>query len=1601
MAQVTSHSGTLPSAEFDKQEHYIHEVLEQLPKTQVLQQFADTYLHSVSWRVMQMYAHTELCEFVKERFAFFQEALREGGKFRIYQPRSNSKTVLEVVHTDRAYLLITLETMIRDVGTRITFKLHPIVGVTVNEDNEPTSVFPGTADNKRISCVYIELDRLGDAELLETLHTRTKLHIDAVRSVGLHKVAIIEKMLELKEPISQISVSLPEPKEEWLDLLDWLINLNFHFLGYIAFPTLEGEKTQPIPDSGLGIFSNEYLQDHGKGLLDILSAHVWRNRENRYPFVMDTIKFASPVQRFENLMRLSLKVAKDGETPVEHMFFGLLRRSSLQVKNRDTPLIHLKMKHIFEVHNMLPDSYDYNEVIRIFSAIPKFELFRTQADDLRRIVEDLLSITDPNEIHCFSYPMPDHKSIRLILVIPPDLFTRTNTARIIEYLKSQAPHCDSEVITVRGVDSCRLHIYFDLLGSDAWRPNPDQMARDIGDLVKSWEGQVRYALNQHYPNGLGEQLYERYLPFMPKHYRARAQPDEVLRDIGFLERLGQEDGIQFDLSPFEAPGSGISGKASLIYIYSRDKIDLINIMPVLQNIGLYVLDQLTARIGGREQTVGYVQTFRVQDSYRKPLDVKRYKVLLHDLLVAFFNGRTENDGLNALTLLSDLDWRAINVLMLYRNLYLQLRASYTRSKINAVLRAHPHHARRLFEFFEAKFSMAPEFGDLDYRKSVLIPRLRQEFLDSLRAVEAVADDVILRRMFQLIDHTLRTNFYIPKSSSDTFISIKLESQQMENMPVPVPYREMYVHDVGMEGTHLRFGPVARGGLRWSDRLDDFRTEILGLVKTQQTKNVVIVPVGSKGGFVVKKKNLTTREEAAAESQKQYRKFISGLLDITDNMDTNRQARHPSHVIPYDNLDPYLVVAADKGTATFSDTANEISEKYGFWLGDGFASGGSIGYDHKKEGITARGAWECVKLHFKEMGKDIQTEATTVIGIGDMAGDVFGNGMLRSKALQLRAAFNHIHIFLDPNPEPEASWEERKRLFELPRSTWKDYNPSLISAGGGVFDRKAKEIALSSQVKTMLGVQDDVLNGEEMVQAILRMRVELFWFGGIGTYIKAATETNLEVGDQANDAVRIDVNECGAQVIGEGANLGLTQVGRIEFDKMGRRLNTDAIDNSAGVNMSDYEVNIKILLQQLLQQGQLASREERNELLRNATDEVAELVLANNRGQHRLLSMDVVRSCQNFRIFKHLVRFLIVEKGLDDRSEYIPTRGELERMEEATEPIPRPILSILQAYVKMWVFNSISASEMLNDTYLEATYREYFPQTLRDRFGEQITHHPLKREIIGTQLTNRMVNQAGCTFFFRLQQLTGKSIPEMAVAYLIFDESLDGAEFRDTVLDAEGVEEQDKYLALLELEGVLQLLTRNLLQVSGKTPSFAMVETYRKLLGTLREHLENSAGLDRDIKAWQACGFAPDFAKKITIMGQCGIAPDVIYLHEQENLEVAEALHLTLQANQIFNFDWLKEATQAIHLESDWELSHQDILLQNIDSHKLQLMRFLIQNHSGNNFSQLSGEALLSPIRQKSGVALTNYFQTIQQLKGGIPINLTSLAVAINRLNLFL
>ncbi|HEY7699473.1 MAG TPA: NAD-glutamate dehydrogenase domain-containing protein, partial [Vicinamibacteria bacterium] len=944
-----------------------------------------------------------------------------------------------------------------------------------------------------------------------------------------------------------------------------------------------------------------------------------------------------------------------------------------------------------------------------------------------------------------------------------------------------------------------LAFYFDLDRLD--HPIDEETAkRIVEDLVTTWEDSVARALTEHFGERQGRELFNRWVTPETRIgiYRESTPPSEVPLDIEHLEAL--EDRLEVGVTPRSAEHVSIS-------LYSVQTLGFVETLATLRNVGLHVVGEIHIPIRKPDGQNVHLYRYEIEDSPDRIASVVEGSSRLADALRALGERRATDGALNAIILTAGLTWRQVEVLRTLRNHLQQIRPHYSLDTVNGVILQNAEVAKALFRAFESRFDPAVSSREDAMR------RAQEELGQALDAVRNLMDDEVLRALANLISSSLRTNFY--QRPERPVISIKIESGKVEGMPSPKPLFEIYVHSPRLEGVHLRGGKVARGGIRWSDRHDDFRIEILGLMKTQMVKNAIIVPVGAKGGFVLKGE-LPPRPALDAYLVDRYREFISGLLDVTDNIADGRVV-HPPDVVLHDGDDPYFVVAADKGTAHLSDTANAVSKHYGFWLGDAFASGGSVGYDHKKVGITARGAWECIKQHFQNLGIDVEREPFTCVGIGDMAGDVFGNGMLLSRKTRLVAAFNHVHIFIDPAPDPERSFVERERLFHLPRSSWRDYQASLISKGGGVFDRSAKSIPVSPEAKALLRIESEKVSGEEMIRRILTAPVDLLYNGGIGTYVKGSTEEHVAVGDRTNDRVRVDAKDLRARVVGEGGNLGFTQRGRLEFWAQGGQLNTDAIDNSGGVDMSDHEVNIKILMGVLVKKRELTARE-RDSVFMEMTEDVARLVLADNAAQALALTLDGRRSAERYEDFVDLVYELITDGVMDRLGNDVPSRKELLESETRPRGLPRPLLALVLSHVKIWAFSRILESDFPESEFGPPLLTGYFPERLH-RFSKHFGEHRLKREIIATGAANHVVNHAGVDFLSRMTKESGGPAGDVVRTYMECSRSEKARERREAIL-ASGKSASEIQTALLELEGTLEAAVRAVLAGNASEPASA-------------------------------------------------------------------------------------------------------------------------------------------------------------------------------------
>ncbi|MFH8790791.1 NAD-glutamate dehydrogenase [Streptomyces roseoverticillatus] len=1322
-----------------------------------------------------------------------------------------SHSVVEVVTDDMPFLVDSVTNELSRQGRGIHVVIHPQMVVRRDVTGRLLEVLGSSCDAHGAgkdavlphdavteSWIHVEIDRETDRGDLK------QIAADLVRVLSDVREAV-EDWSKMRDAALRIADALPEepaPADvpgsettEARELLRWLAADHFTFLGYREYELTkistdggEEDVLSAVPGTGLGILRSDpshHDEDHhgphshlprpASPSFNRLPADARAKAREHRRLVLTKANSRATVHRPSYLDYVGVKkFDADGNVTGERRFLGLFSSAAYTESVRRVPVIRRKVQQVLADAGFTPDSHDGRDLLQILETYPRDELFQISADQLRSIATSVLYLQERRRLRLYLRQEEYGRYYSALVYLPRDRYTTGVRLRLIDILKEELGGTSVD-FTAWNTESVLSRLHFvirvapgatlpDLTDADA-----DRIEARLVEAARSWADGFAETLTAEVGEERAAELLRRYGQAFPEGYKADHNPRAAVADLGHLEKLTTAGGDRdFELSLYEPVGAAPGERRFKIY-RTGEPVSLSAVLPVLQRLGVEVVDERPYELRCSDRTTAWIYDFGLRMPERIEGDDARAR--FQEAFAAVWTGAAENDNFNNLVLRAGLDWRQAMVLRAYAKYLRQAAWPFSQAYMEDTLSNNVHTTRLLVNLFEARMSPA-----LQRAGNELIDGLMEELDGALDQVASLDEDRILRAFLTVIKATLRTNHFQRDADGRPrpYLSVKLDPQAIPELPAPRPAFEIWVYSPRVEGVHLRFGKVARGGLRWSDRREDFRTEILGLVKAQMVKNTVIVPVGAKGGFVGKRlpDPSVDRDAWLAEGIASYKTFISGLLDITDNM-VGGEVVPPKDVVRHDEDDTYLVVAADKGTATFSDIANEVAQSYGFWLGDAFASGGSAGYDHKGMGITARGAWESVKRHFGELGHNTQTEDFTVVGVGDMSGDVFGNGMLLSEHIRLVAAFDHRHIFLDPTPDAAVSYAERRRLFELPRSSWADYNKELLSAGGGIHPRSAKSIPVNAHVRAALGIEAGVtkMTPAELMKAILRSPVDLLWNGGIGTYVKASTESHADVGDKANDAIRVDGQDLRVKVVGEGGNLGLTQLGRIEFASAGGRINTDAIDNSAGVDTSDHEVNIKILLNALVIDGDMTVKQ-RNKLLAEMTDEVGELVLRNNYAQNVALANAVAQAPSLLHAHQRIMRRLGRDGHLDRALEFLPTDRQIRERLSAGRGLTQPELAVLLAYIKITAAEELLATGLPDDPYLERLLHAYFPQPLTTGYLEQVDGHALRREIITTVLVNDTVNSGGSTFLHRLREETGASLEEIvraqAAARAIFE-----------------------------------------------------------------------------------------------------------------------------------------------------------------------------------------------------------------------------------------
>ncbi len=1445
------------------------------------------------------------------------------------------RDILEVVTADKAFLVDSVMGEINEAGVDVLAMFHPIV--TLERDEKGRRSPKGSPVRESFIQVHLEPMNEGSRARVLAGVRATLADVDVAVSDYPDMLARMDQAID--ELASARTAASREVMEEAIAFLRWLRDDRFAFLG---------SRVYEFATDASGVLMREepvILEETGRGVLRDPLRHVLKRGSEPAvltPQIQEFIREPSPliVAKSNMRSRVHRRVYKDyvgvkryradGEVIGETRFVGLFTAEAYYAPAHDVPLIRSKVKHVLERANRQPMSHSHKLLKNIIQTYPRDELFQTEEDELLEICLGMLHLLDRPRPRLFIRRDRFDRYVSAFVFVPRDRYNSELREQIGELLATAFEGRVSAFYPAFS-DGPLARVHFIIGRDEDCGPLPDAalLEQRISNLARTWTDDFVRVSRRSAPAALKPVLHH-YEDAFSVAYRDEFMPEEAVHDVAAIESIEPSLGVTA-----RAYRTQIDGDDILRFkLYKRgDPAPLSDVMPTLEAMGMHVIAEAPYHVrpkhGDDGENDAWIHDFEMRSTFGA-IDWSVAKAAFEEAFLAIWARRCEDDRFNTLILQLGVPWRDVTFLRACARFRLQTGLDPSQDVQEEAMIEHPEVVRLLLELRRVRFD--PDFdGDVGAREAAQA-ELDEKLIATLDAVESLDYDRVLRRIWRLIHAVKRTNFYQTDDAGEppAHVSLKIASREVEELPEPKPFREVFVSAPHVEGVHLRFGPVARGGLRWSDRRTDFRTEVLGLVKAQQVKNAVIVPTGAKGGFFPKAlPRGGAREEVLAEAIRAYKTFIRGLLDITDNI-VEETLEPPPRVVRWDEDDPYLVVAADKGTASFSDIANGVAADYGFWLGDAFASGGSAGYDHKKMGITARGAWVAVQRHFREMGKDIQTEPFTVIGVGDMSGDVFGNGMLLSKKIRLLAAFDHRDIFIDPDPgDPETLWNERKRMFDLPRSTWRDYDASLISKGGGVFSRSQKSIALTPEIKALTGLGGAAVSPNELIAAILKIEAELLWFGGIGTYIRAPGEQDWQVGDKANDAIRIDAEALNAKVIGEGANLGVTQAGRIALARRGVRVNADFIDNAGGVDSSDHEVNIKILVNQRVRSGAM-TLEERNRLLAEMTEDVSAHVLQNNYDQTLAISVAESDAAVDLDAYERLIERLEGRGQLDRDVEELPSAEEFRELKEHGLGLTRPEISVLISYAKISLFDRIRESSVVDDPHFEASLKEYFPPALSG-YEAEMRGHRLRRELVATLLANDMVNIGGATFAHRARESTGGDTNAVARAFeaarVIFD-------FGAIIKRIHALDNQAPFAVQRELYSeVIRLLRRQTYWLVRRGRGFEQA-TPRPLdltINAYRPGVEELRGYALDVISEYECdrvrartaelieaGAPEDLAADVAGLRPLTASSDVIDLAERRGWPLRAAARLYHAFGARFRFDELRSVGGELSSSLHWD-----------------------------------------------------------------------------------
>ncbi|HEY2527163.1 MAG TPA: NAD-glutamate dehydrogenase [Xanthobacteraceae bacterium] len=1470
---------------------------------------------------LERYAPEQLAAAAARSWSLFAERKPGTAKVRFeLAAMTRGVSVLEILNDDMPFLVDSVLGELNQRNLAIRLLVHPVFVVERDAAGRLLRLnLARKGDSPRESFIHIHVDDMEDeaqrADVVGAI-------VDVLADVRVSVQDWQPMLARARETIADLRAyppPLPAPEiAEAIEFLEWIVTDNFTFLGARDYAFTDSEEVlEPVFETGLGLLRSREMRLLRGGRLVTITPEICQFlREPRLLIVAKTA-MRSRVHRRAYLDYVGIKhFDRNGALVGERRFCGLFTSTAYTRSTRAIPYLRRKVDSVIRRAGFEPSSHSGKALVNVLETYPRDELFQIDEDTLYHFALAILQLGERPRVRVLPRPDRFGRFVSVLVYVPRERFDSEIRAKIGDYLATTYQGRVSAFYPFFP-EGPLARVYFVIGRSAGEMPHPDRASLDraVEEIVRTWVDRLDEALAASADAAKARAQFARYRRAFSVDYREVYAPAAAVADIRVIEGLAPDRplGVEF----YRDAATSATNAGLKVFSHNRP-IPLSERVPVLENMGFRVVDERTYHIEPQGTADIWFHDMTLESASGQDFDLAALKERLKACFLVVMGGKAESDGYNALVLAAGLMWRDVALIRTMSRFLRQLRVAYSQDYMWTTLRKHAGITTQIVDLFHARFDPRHDASPTERaaRQAAIASAIEQ----GLQAVESLDEDRILRHFVNAVEAAVRTNFYQLDRDGRVkeLIAIKFASREIDDMPLPRPLYEVFVYSPRVEGVHLRCGRVARGGIRWSDRPQDFRGEILGLVKAQNVKNAVIVPVGAKGGFVPKcLPRGAPREAVQAEGVATYKLFISTLLDITDNIGTGTTGVvPPTDVVRHDGDDPYLVVAADKGTATFSDMANDLAITHDFWLGDAFASGGSTGYDHKKIGITARGAWESVKRHFREMDIDLAVTPFTVVGVGDMSGDVFGNGMLRESTIKLVAAFDHRDIFIDPDPDPERTFAERQRLFNLPRSSWQDFDKTLISEGGGIYSRAAKEIRLSTPAQKLFGVGER-LTPAELIRAILKAPVDLIFFGGIGTYVRAADESNEAVGDRANDAVRVAGKDLRCKVIGEGANLGMTQRGRIEAALRGIRLNTDAIDNSAGVNTSDLEVNIKIALSIPLRDGRLAM-DARNALLAEMTDEVAALVLRNNYLQPLALSLAERRGMEDFSFLQRLIQTLEASGRLDRTVESLADDMQLAERRRRMQPFTRPELSVLLAYAKLSLYDDLLESAMPDDPYLARELGRYFPQAVA-RYPDALAHHRLRREIIATQLANSMINRGGPSLIVRIADETGAAPAAIAAAFAAVRDSYDMTALNAAIdtLDGKiaGKVQLDLYGAVQDL--LLDRIVWFLRHVDLTKGLADAVAHYRDGIAAVAETLASTLSPDaaaargarrRDLAQ---AGVPDALAAAIADLGPLAAAPDIVLVADRTGKPVGEVASTYFAAGAFFRLDRIGGAAARI------------------------------------------------------------------------------------------